>query len=164
MFRGIFFLIFPVFFLNTALFSQNNLTNEKAQVFHAVKTFDKNIGKENFRYKMAHLSVKESCLSPVVFLTAGSGYCGSGGCTILMFDCAKNGYRLIGATSVALPPVYITKSITRGYHDIKVHVRNKDLGLLKFNGKRYTSSASMAPAAKHNASDTLLMDEGFVFP
>ncbi len=153
-------LLFGLGTLSTA----NDTTDEKASVFQAVKAFDKSIKEDAFVYKMAALSSENSCLSPMVYLTAGSGYCGTGGCTVLMFGCAKEGYRLLGATSVAFPPVYIAKSVTSGYHDIKVHVKNKDLALLKFDGRHYPSNASTAPKSTQTPDDTLLMDEGFVFP
>ena len=159
-----FFLLCSVFSLNIALFAENETVNEKVQVIKAVHTFDKSIKEDALVYKMAALSSDKACLSPVVYLTGGSGYCGTGGCTLLIFDCEKIGYKLLGATSVALPPVYVAKSITGGYHDIKVHVKNKDLALLRFDGKHYASNASMAPSVKHHASDRLLMDEGFIFP
>jgi len=133
-----------LFALNT-LGSAGDIVGKKADVLQAVKAFDKSIKEDAFVYKMAALSSENSCLSPVVYLTGGSGYCGTGGCTLLMFGCAKEGYRLLGATSVAFPPVYVAKSSTKGYHGMKVALKDGTLVVLKFDGKKYFSNASVAP-------------------
>ena len=132
-------------------------------VLTALQKYDKALTKGTYTYKLAHLSRDRSCNSPIVFLNAKSGYCGTGGCNLLILDCTSKGYRIIGSTSVAMPPVYVSANFSHGYRDIKVEAGRKGLVVLKFDGKQYPENASMAPVGKKLPDDQLLLSEKDVF-
>jgi len=93
-------------------------TDEK--VLAALQQYDKTLSSAMFSYKLANISQEKKCKSPVVFLNGKSGYCGTGGCNMFILDCTENGYKIIGNTSVAMPPVYVAATSSHGYKDIKV--------------------------------------------
>jgi len=136
-------------------------TDEK--VLAALQQYDKTLSSAMFSYKLANISQEKTCKSPVVFLNGKSGYCGTGGCNMFILDCTENGYKIIGNTSVAMPPVYVAATSSHGYRDIKVDAGKKGLVVLKFDGKKYPENASMAPKSKKLSGDTLLLSEKDVF-
>jgi len=134
-----------------------------AKVLATLQQYDKTLTKETFSYKLARISQEKNCKSPVVFLNGKSGDCGTCGCSILILDCTAEGYRIIGNTSVSMPPVYVASTSSHGYRDIKVDAGKKGLVVLKFDGKRYPENASMAPKSKKLSEDRLLLTDKDVF-
>ena len=134
-----------------------------AQVFESIHAFDSSIQKNGYSYKNVLLSDKSECQSAIVFLNGSSGYCGTGGCTILVLACLKNNYKMIGNTSVSMPPIYVSKESTKGYRNIKVYAKNKGQVVLKYNGVKYPENASMEPKSKVSSSDTLIFKEEDLF-
>ncbi len=133
------------------------------KVLETLQKYDTTLTDKSFSYKSIRLSKENNCEFPVVFLNGGSGYCGTRGCTMLVLECIKTGYRVMSTTSVAMPPVYISLESTNGLHDIKLYNKNRGLVVLKFDGKRYPSNASMVPKTKKEPSDILLLKEEDVF-
>ena len=133
------------------------------KVLQTLQKFDSALTKETFTYKLADISQNKSCRSPIVFLNGKSGYCGTGGCDILVLDCTADGYKIIGNTSVAMTPLYVAKTSTHGYRDIKVNAGRKGTVVLKFDGKKYPDNASIAPKTKVLPGDHLLLSDEDVF-
>lgn len=48
----------------------------------------------------------------------GPYFCGSGGCTLMIFQPVKSGYRLIGQLPVSRSPVIVTNQKTNGWQDL----------------------------------------------
>ena len=134
-----------------------------AKVLAALQQYDKTLNSTMFSYKLANISQEKKCKSPLVFLNGKSGYCGTGGCNMFILDCIENGYKIIGNTSVVMPPVYVAVTSSHGYRDIKVDAGKKGLVVLKFDGEKYPENASMAPKSKKLSEDTLLLSEKDVF-
>lgn len=134
-----------------------------AKVLAALQQYDKTLIKGTFSYKLAKISQEQSCKSPIVFLNGKSGYCGTGGCSMMILDCTVKGYKIIGNTSVSMPPVYVASTSSHGYRDIKVDAGKKGLVVLKFDGVKYPENASMAPKSQKLSEDRLLLSEKDVF-
>ena len=130
------------------------------EVAKLVKDYDTSIPKDGFLYRAVRLSEKEGCPSPLIFLNGRSGYCGTGGCTLLITACdGKGGYKIVGDPSVSDVPIYGASSSHYGYHDLKVYARKRGQVLLRFDGKRYPDNASMAPGTKIEPGDRLILSE-----
>lgn len=91
------------------------------------------------------------------------GWCGSGGCTLLVleFDCA--GFIVRSRTTITRLPIAVAKSATRGWSDLVVTVGGGGAPdgqvILPFQGVRYPSNPTVAPARKpegHEASEVLI--------
>lgn len=130
------------------------------KVAKLVHDYDASIPKDGYLYRAVQLSEGEDCPSPLIFLNGKSGYCGTGGCTVLITACdGKGGYRILGEPSVSDAPIYRASSSHHGYYDIKVHARKRGQVLLRFDGKHYPDNASMAPATKVLPDDRLIISE-----
>ncbi|RYU67470.1 hypothetical protein ERW51_11730 [Aliivibrio finisterrensis] len=81
----------------------------------------------------------------VVFLK-GMQWCGSGGCTLMIFQNLGNSYQLISKSSVTSTPISVAKTETNGWKDLIVWSRGSGLVLMKFNGEQYPHNPSLEPA------------------
>lgn len=87
----------------------------------------------------------------VVYLV-GQMDCGSGGCTLFVFQGEGDAMRLLSRTTISNPPIQLLESRTNGLPDLAVRVRNMDLdggplyGVLRFDGTTYPLNPGMAPA------------------
>lgn len=82
----------------------------------------------------------------VVFLK-GMQWCGSGGCTLMIFENLGDSYQLISKSSVTSTPISVAKTETNGWKDLIVWSRGSGLVLMKFNGEQYPRNPSLEPAA-----------------
>jgi hypothetical protein len=78
----------------------------------------------------------------------GGDWCGSGGCTMLLFT---NAMKLNTRMTVVEFPVYIGapggKEVTKGYSNIYIENRNGSVVKIAWNGKKYPTNPSIAPKA-----------------
>jgi hypothetical protein len=75
----------------------------------------------------------------------GGDWCGSGGCTVLIFD--KN-FKLNTRMTVVEYPVYVGapggKEVTKGYSNIYIQNRDGTVAKMAWNGKKYPTNPSVA--------------------
>jgi hypothetical protein len=76
-----------------------------------------------------------------------SYWCGTGGCTMLVFKNINNNLKLISVISLVRDPVIVSETKTKNWRDIIVHVsggggETKNIAL-KFNGSSYPTNPSM---------------------
>ncbi len=153
---------FLSFLASVAILSAGNSAKmiDPEKVSALVKRFDASIPGDGYLYRAVRLSEKGDCLSPLIFLNGKSGYCGTGGCTVLITACdGKGGYRILGEPSVSDVPIYRASNSHHGYHNIKVYARKRGQVLLRYNGKAYPENASMAPTTKIVPGDRLILSE-----
>ena len=87
----------------------------------------------------------------VVYL-AGNGWCGSGGCTLVVLHGEGASTRLLSRATVSYPPIQLLPNLTNGLPDLSVKVRNMDLSggplyaTLRFDGATYPHNPGMPPA------------------
>lgn len=80
-------------------------------------------------------------------------YCGSGGCTFWVLD--KN-HKMISKTSVANMPLTISKNKSNGWYDI-ISFSSKSYRKIVFDGKSYTSNASIGKEISEKEKDALTL-------
>lgn len=83
----------------------------------------------------------------------GPEFCGSGGCKLLILRKTGGTYAVLGDTSVTRAPVRVLSTRTNGLPDIGVRVGGGGLingyeARLKFDGSRYPSNPTVAPAER----------------
>ncbi len=87
----------------------------------------------------------------LIFMT-DPGWCGSGGCTIIVLEPLSDGYAFLGHMTVSYAPVRILSSRSHGMPDIGVRVRGDDVDdparevAVPFNGVRYAPDPTMPPS------------------
>ena len=103
------------------------------------------------RYNAAlvHLG-NDASQQAIVYLT-GDGWCGSGGCTMLILKRDGVQWRLLTKTTITRPPVRILNETSYGWRSIGVWVQGGGIqpgyeAELSYDGKTYPSNPSMPPA------------------
>ncbi len=100
----------------------------------------------------------------VLVLMQSPYWCGTGGCTLLVFQRVDDKFVMRSATSVVREPIYQAGTRSDGWRNLVVTRGGGGgpvgYGLLRYDGSRYTANASLAPIP--DASDwqgaTLLID------
>ena len=104
----------------------------------------------------------------IVYLT-GRGWCGSGGCNMLVLTQEGDTWRLVTSITTTWPPIRVLASRSHGWRDISVWVRGGGIrpgyeAELSFDGETYATNPSVPPArplaAKVDGKVVILSPEG----
>jgi len=107
----------------------------------------------------------DGALDAVVLLT-GSDWCGSGGCTMLVFQGKDKTFNLISSSTLVRSPLTVGETKTNGWRDLIVEVSGGGATpaqvALKFDGTAYPKNPSVEPALPQNSSikGTVIFPEG----
>jgi len=109
------------------------------------------------KFQMYKMDLNEDGKEEYFVLLAGSYFCGSGGCTILLLDRYSE---IITTFTVMQPPLFISSLKTKGWRNLMIESEGK-LKELIFNGKSYPSNPSVLPdsALKPDSSFTTIFDD-----
>jgi hypothetical protein len=120
---------------------------------------------ETTRYSYAPVRLSDNGREVIVFLT-GWGWCGTGGCTVLLLEQSGSSYKLIGKIPAVHLPVKVLPTKTNGWHDITIWEQGGGINpgytaILKFNGKRYSHSPpyAMLPQGLGKVGSTIPLNE-----
>jgi len=107
------------------------------------------------QYRMAEIDLNGDKKKDALVLLQDSYWCGTGGCTMLVFTNKNNNFKLVSAISLVRDPVIISETKTKNWRDIIVHVSggggdSKNVAL-KFNGSSYPTNPSMIKPLATNA-------------
>ena len=101
---------------------------------------------QNTKYKTAEIDLNGDQQKDALVFMIGSYWCGTGGCTLLVFEQIDDNYRLVSQVPLVREPVIVSENITQGWRDIII--QNSGGGLpaknvtLKFDGTAYPSNPS----------------------
>lgn len=103
------------------------------------------------RYSSAFLDLKDDGTKEAIVYVTGRGWCGSGGCVMLILAPEGKSYKVITQTTVTRLPVRVLKTKSKGWHDISVVVAGGGIQLgneaiLSFDGKTYPTNPTVPPA------------------
>ncbi len=82
----------------------------------------------------------------VVYVT-GRGWCGSGGCTMIIVEPFKSSFKVLGRVTIVQLPIRLLSSIENGHPDIGVWVQGGGIqpgyeAVVSFNGTNYSANYS----------------------
>jgi hypothetical protein len=81
-------------------------------------------------------------------------FCGTGGCTMLVFKGTKSGFEFVSRSSLIRGPVLVSDTTTHGWRDLIVEVSGGGIApkqvALKYTGSKYPLNPSMLPALPKN--------------
>lgn len=91
--------------------------------------------------------------SEEIVYVSGQGWCGSGGCTLLILQPSDSTFKVLGKVTIVQLPIRLLPSMKNGYPDIGVTVQGGGIltgyeAVLSFNGKNYPRNPSLPPARK----------------
>jgi hypothetical protein len=79
-------------------------------------------------------------------------FCGTGGCTMLVFKGTKSGFEFVSRSSLIRSPVLVSKTKTHGWQDLLVEVAGGGAApkkvALKFTGSKYPLNPSTQPVLR----------------
>ena len=92
----------------------------------------------------------------IVYLNAPD-WCGSGGCTALIFQGSDRGFTLQSKIMIVKTPIVMAQSSTMGWTDLIVGTGNVGRVILKSNGNSYPLNPSTQPPAKNVGGPSTLV-------
>ena len=98
-------------------------------------------------YKSAYVDLNGDGKDDAVVLLSGNNWCGSGGCTMLVFKNVSNGYALVSRSTVTREPVRVSSSVYHGWKDLIVSTKGVGDALMRFDGSAYPGNPSVERAA-----------------
>ncbi len=101
----------------------------------------------DLRFNVAYVDLNSDNSNDAIVLLQSMDWCGSGGCTMLIFENSKKGYQLISKSTVTNPPIRITNTKSHGWYDLIVWSKGKGDVLMSFNGHSYPTNPSLQPLA-----------------
>ncbi|WP_316838623.1 hypothetical protein [Pedobacter gandavensis] len=114
------------------------------------------------KFKLFEVNLNEDPKKEILVGLTGSYFCGSGGCTMLLFDAEG---KVLNKFTVVDYPVSVATTSTKGWKDLIIQSNGKD-HLIKYNGKAYPANPSIqavadATAKKDALSGLALSDPSF---
>lgn len=118
--------------------SQQRYINLKQQVH--VYTEDQST------FNVAFNDLNQDGIDDAIVLLNGQNWCGSGGCTMLIFKGkADQQFELLSKTTLVDRPVYATTYTQNGWKQLLVYSRKHGQVMLKYDGKQYPLNPSLLP-------------------
>ena len=108
---------------------------------------------DNIRYLTGHTDLNNDGYAEHFILIQNSYFCGSGGCTAVIFDNSGN---IISQMSVVKPPVLLADSTSNGWQDFMVW-SNGAFRLMAYDGSSYPTNPSLEPEVDRSASQHVAM-------
>jgi hypothetical protein len=105
------------------------------------------------RYSAAFVHLRNNESREVLVYLTSDGWCGSGGCTMLVLASDRLSYKLITKTAITRLPIRVLPTKSNGWHDISVWVQGGGIqpgyeAELSFDGKTYPGNPSVSPARR----------------
>ena len=110
-----------------------------------------------FRYALTDLDGDSH--ADAIVLLSGSQWCGSGGCTMLVFRAVNTGFALVSASTVTNEPIRVSSEKAHGWRTLIVFAKGRGNVLMRFDGLRYPLNPSMqrtAVPAQVNAAEVVV--------
>jgi hypothetical protein len=110
------------------------------------------------RFRSAFVDLNNDGANEAIVLMEGSNWCGSGGCTLLVLNRSRGGWKLVSKMTITNAPIRVVQRSKNGWSSLGVMVRGGGMGhayeaVLDFDGKKYPSNPSMVPRSTGNPQD-----------
>src|ERR1019366_6602930 len=104
------------------------------------------------RYSSAFVDLKDDGTKEVIVYLSGRGWCGIGGCSMLILAPEGTSYRVVTKTTITRLPIRVLATKSNGWHDISVVVAGGGTqpgyeAELSFDGKTYPSNPYCSPGS-----------------
>jgi sirohydrochlorin ferrochelatase len=104
-------------------------------------------------YRHAFVDLNGDSIEDAIVLLQGSGWCGSGGCTMLVMKGERAGYSFLSRSTVTSAPVRVASKGSHGWKSLIVHSSGA-ARLMTFDGDGYPLNPSMQPAADQDVIES----------
>jgi len=105
------------------------------------------------RFVSAFVHLKDDGTKEAIVYVSGRGWCGTGGCVMLILAPEGESYRVVTRTTVTGLPIRVLTTKSNGWHDISVVVAGGGIqpayeAELCFDGTTYPSNPTVIPARR----------------
>ena len=105
------------------------------------------------RYSAAFTDLRGDGIQEALVYLTSDGWCGSGGCTMLVLAPRGSSYTLVTKTTITRLPIRVLTTKSNGWFDLAVRVQGGGIPFgyeaeLSFDGKTYPPNPSVLPARK----------------
>jgi heat shock protein HslJ len=140
----------------------------KASPSYTKAVVDAGDGVGKGRYVYARVDLNGDGKDEVLVYTLGSVFCGTGGCNLLLFTPAEDGYTLVNDFPITQNPVVISETRTAGWSDLYRHEAGggamSSFVRHAFDGRRYApkerTPGRQAPPGRRLFDADLTFDQG----
>jgi len=130
--------------------------DEPAGLSEAIRSYTRESALPRFQYALVDLN-EDGLLDAVVLLTDRS-WCGSGGCTMLIFKGSSGGFVLVSRTAISNAPIRVSADVRHGWHSLLVSVKGGGITpgsvLMRFDGTQFPFNPSTQPRATQTEVDS----------
>ncbi len=132
-------------------------TSTNPVLISALETYIKKEGAnpKETKYQIAEIDLNGDKKKDALVLFQDRNWCGTGGCSMLVFANQNNRFNLVSVISLVRDPVIVSETQTKNWRDIIVHVSGGGGELknvaLKFNGSTYPTNPSLLKPLATNA-------------
>lgn len=134
--------------------STTNLAGDETML-HALKQAVYLSLQEQPLYQYAFYDLNQDGIQDAVVMLKGANWCGSGGCTVLVFQgMSREKFQPHSKMTVTDVPIVALNSKTQGWSDLSVYSRGSGQVILKFNGRSYPGNPSLEPKYTGNLQQT----------
>lgn len=110
----------------------------------------------NQRFLSEFIDLNDDGVLDALVVLSSTDWCGTGGCTMLVFEGYDKGFRLVSSSTLIQTPLTVSETRSNGWRDLVVDVggggATSAKAALKFNGKDYPSNPSTQPSLPSNAT------------
>jgi hypothetical protein len=92
------------------------------------------------------VALNQDSQSDAIVLVRDSGWCGSGGCVMLVFRGTPGAFTLVSRSTISSLPIRVLPTSRFGWKDLIVHSNGTGDVVMRFDGTRYPSNPSLQPA------------------
>lgn len=108
---------------------------------------------QDARYTAAEVNLNSDGVPEIIVYAVGRGFCGSGGCTMIILAKEGRGFRIISGVSIVRLPIRLLERRTNGWHDLSVRVGGGGISVpyeaeLKFGAGGYPSNPTVEPVSR----------------
>jgi len=124
----------------------------------AIRSYTRESALPRFQYALVDLN-EDGLLDAVVLLT-DRAWCGSGGCTMLIFKGSSGGFALVSRTAICNAPIRLSAEVRHGWHTLLVSVKGGGITpgsvLMRFDGTKFPFNPSAQPRAAQTEVDSAM--------
>lgn len=105
-------------------------------------------------YKHAFADLNDDGIDDAVVLITDNQYCGSGGCSFVIFKGVTGGFNVVSSSTITRAPILLLPEKRKGWHTLSVFVAGGGAKsgkvMMRFDGTEYPGNPSMEPKAKES--------------
>ena len=123
------------------------VTPQQLDLWRAMGAFLAENGDPYSRFHSEFIDLNQDATEDALVLLGPPNWCGTGGCTLLVFEGIGEEFQLRSQTSLVQTPLTVSESMTQGWQDLVLRVAGggavpKNV-LLSFDGQSYPSNPSL---------------------